>query len=89
MSNAGVSYNEIKRELLQDSEMKTEYDALELRYSVVKALATLRKEQHLTQLELADKMNTTPSVISRIESGNQNISVDMICLLYTSPSPRD
>ncbi|MBO1264495.1 helix-turn-helix transcriptional regulator [Proteiniclasticum sp. SCR006] len=78
MSKAGVSYKEIKKKHLQKPEVKKEYDALELRYSIVKALAKLRKEQNLTQLELADKMKTTPSVISRIESGNQNVSVDTI-----------
>jgi ribosome-binding protein aMBF1 (putative translation factor) len=78
MSKAGVSYQQIKDKHLQNPEVKKEYDALELRYAIVSTLAKLRKEQNLTQVQLAKRMNTTPSVISRIENGNQNISVDIV-----------
>lgn len=78
MSKAGVNFNDIKAEYLQNAEFKKEYDALEFRYKIATALARLRKDKKITQAELAEKLKTTTSVVSRIESGNQNVSVDMV-----------
>lgn len=38
-------------------------------------ITQIRKKRNLTQLDLAKKAGTTQSVIARIESGNQNISM--------------
>lgn len=38
-------------------------------------ITEIRKKRKLTQLDLAKKAGTTQSVIARIESGNQNISM--------------
>lgn len=78
MSKAGISYKIIKEKLLESDEVRQEYDALEFRYKVVKKIAELRKNDKITQEELAIRLKTTKSVVSRIESGNQNVSVDMV-----------
>ena len=78
MSKAGVSLATMKAKHLKNPEVKKEYDALQLRYTIVSALAKLRKDQNLTQGELARRLKTTVSVISRIENGNQNVSVDTV-----------
>ncbi len=78
MNKAGVSYKIIKEKLLESDEVRQEYDALEFRYKVVKKIAELRKNDKITQEELAIRLKTTKSVVSRIESGNQNVSVDMV-----------
>jgi len=78
MSKAGVSYKIIKVKLLESDEVRQEYDALEFRYKIVKKIAELRKNDKITQEELAIRLKTTKSVVSRIESGNQNVSVDMV-----------
>ncbi|HSR03937.1 MAG TPA: helix-turn-helix transcriptional regulator [Proteiniclasticum sp.] len=78
MSKTGVSYKIIKEKLLESDQVRQEYDALEFRYKIVKKIAELRKNNKITQEELAIRLKTTKSVVSRIESGNQNVSVDMV-----------
>jgi len=41
-------------------------------------IAAAREKAGLTQKQLAVKLKTTQSVISRIETGKQNLSVDML-----------
>lgn len=41
-------------------------------------IARIRRDKKVTQAELAARLKTTTSVVSRIESGNQNVSVDMV-----------
>ena len=57
------------------------YDELkrkfELEYQVASELAAARKEAGLTQAEIAPRMGTTQSVVSRIERG-ANISLETI-----------
>ena len=38
----------------------------------------LRKRQKLSQKELARKLNTTQSVVARMESGQQNFTTDTL-----------
>ena len=63
---------------LKDTEFKEEWDKLELRYSVIKQLIKIRNTYDLSQAQLADKLNTTQAVISRIENGTVNIGIDFI-----------
>ncbi len=65
-------------EQLKNKEFKEEWDKLELRYQFVRKLISLREESKVSQAELAKKVGTTQSVISRIENGNVNIGIDMI-----------
>ena len=51
---------------------------MELRYRIALELAKLRRDKKVTQAELAARLKTTTSVVSRIESGNQNVSVDTV-----------
>jgi ribosome-binding protein aMBF1 (putative translation factor) len=73
-----VSYNILKAKYLENIEVKKEFEALELRYRIAMEIARLRRDKKVTQVELAARLKTTTSVISRIESGNQNVSVDMV-----------
>jgi len=41
-------------------------------------ISELRQLESMTQQELAKRMGTSQSVISRIESGKQNLSIDYI-----------
>jgi ribosome-binding protein aMBF1 (putative translation factor) len=45
---------------------------------VALAIVEARNKSGLSQAELAKKLSTTQSVISRIENGNQNLSVKIL-----------
>ena len=78
MSKTGVSFEEMKEMLLLDEEVKKEYDRLQPRYEVISQIIEARKEQNITQAELAQKVGTQKSNISRFESGNYNPSLDFL-----------
>jgi len=65
-------------ESLKDEEFKKEWDKLELRYAVIKQLIKIRNTYNLSQAQLAEKLNTTQAVISRIENGTVNIGINFI-----------
>lgn len=48
------------------------WDALEEEYAALSALLKARKKAGLTQEELAEKMGTTKSAVSRLESSLRN-----------------
>lgn len=78
MSKAGVPFDSIKSELMLDNEFKEEYDRLKPRYDVISQIIEARKENNMTQSDLAKKVGTQKSNISRLESGNYNPSLDML-----------
>lgn len=68
------SYKEFKKEALKKPEVKRIYNALEEEFNFKLKLIEMRKSAKLTQEELALKMKTTKSAISRLESFNSKIS---------------
>lgn len=78
MSRAGVSFEEVKADLLKDEKFKSEYERLRPRYEAIEQIVRARKEQNMTQEELARRIGTQKSNISRLESGNYNPSLDML-----------
>lgn len=69
------NWKTFKKELLEDKEVSREYIKLEPRYSVVSQLIETRIKKGLTQKDLAEKIGTKQSAISRIESGNVNPTI--------------
>ena len=69
------TYEELKQQLLQDGEVREEYERLEPEYQVVRAMIAARQEQHLTQQELAEKTGIDRSDISKLENGSANPSL--------------
>ena len=63
----GVDYREDLTERLRDPEFAAEYREAQHRASLGLKIAKLRAEQGLSQAELAARVNTTQSVISRYE----------------------
>lgn len=84
MSIAGVSFEEMKSDMLKDEEFKIEYEKLKPRYEAIEQIIRARKEQNITQAELAKRVGTQKSNISRLESGNYNPSLDFLAKIAES-----
>lgn len=67
-----MTLDKLKSELMQNSEFKREYDSLEEEFKLIEALVEMRQKAGLTQEEVAQKMSTQKSNISRLESGSGN-----------------
>lgn len=78
MNNTSVSFEKMENDLLKDSEFKTEYEKLKPRYEAIEQIIRARKELNMTQSELAKRVGTQKSNISRLESGNYNPSLDFL-----------
>ena len=59
----------LKTRLLENPEVKAEYDKLEPGYELVRELVRARTHAGLTQTQVAERMGTTQSVVARLESG--------------------
>lgn len=84
MSKAGVSFEEMKIDMLKDEEFRIEYEKLKPRYEAIEQIIRARKEQNITQAELAKRVGTQKSNISRLESGNYNPSLDFLAKIAES-----
>lgn len=84
MGKAGISFEEMKSDMLKDEEFKIEYEKLKPRYEAIEQIIRARKEQNITQAELAKRVGTQKSNISRLESGNYNPSLDFLVKIAES-----
>lgn len=78
MSKVGLSFENAKSDLMMDEEFRSEYERLRPRYEIISQIIEARKEKNMTQAELARKVGTQKSNISRLESGNYNPSLDLL-----------
>ena len=78
MNKVMASSSEINDILNQDEEFKIEYDRLKPRYDLIAQIINARHEQKITQAEMAKRMGTNKSNISRFESGSYNPSLDFL-----------
>lgn len=72
------TYQYLKSKYLSDPETKREYDALEAEYQVISQLIELRLQAKMTQEELAEKLGTKQSAISRFENNFTNPTVSFL-----------
>lgn len=70
--------NQLKKHLFKDPEVKKAYDALEPEFALIRALIRKRLQAKLSQAELAKKVGTKQSAISRLESGSYNPTIGML-----------
>lgn len=71
-------WEDVKKELLGDPEVKKEYDRLGPEFTVISQLIELRAKKKLTQKELAKKLGTKQSAIARLESGRGNPTLEFL-----------
>lgn len=84
MSKAGAKFSEVKDILMKDVEFKEEYEKLKPRYDIVSQIIEERSKQNITQEELAFRVGTQKSNISRLESGTYNPSLDFLTKIAQS-----
>ena len=65
------TFEDFKAKALEKDEVRKEYDRLEVEFDLK---LKIRKAANLTQEEIASRMNTSKSNISRLESLNSKIS---------------
>ncbi len=57
--------------------------AFDVEYAIAKELHKARTKAHLSQVQIAERMGTTQSVVSRIERGG-NVSIDTLVRYATA-----
>lgn len=70
-----LDFNTWKKKALKDPKLKAEYDKLQPEFAIIRAIIRARVAYGVTQENLAQKIGTKQSVISRLESGRANPSV--------------
>ncbi len=69
------NYRDFKNQILRNREVRRSYEALGPEFEVITLLIRGRLNKQLTQEELAQKIGTKQSAISRLESGTYNPSI--------------
>jgi len=72
------TYKQFKKELLKDKKVKYAYEKLGPEFGVIEMIIKRRIEKGLSQRELAKKIGTKQSAISRLESGTYNPSLSFL-----------
>ena len=73
-----MNHEEFKAKLFQNKEVKKEYDNLQVLYDIKREIIKLRIAQGLSQKDLADKIGTKQSAISRLENASYNPSIEFL-----------
>ena len=72
------AYKQFKKELLKDKGIKQAYEGLGPEFAVIEMIIAKRIERGLSQEELAKKIGTKQSAVSRLESGTYNPSLSFL-----------
>ena len=71
-------WTQLKKELLENPKFKKVYEESRPEYEIARAIIRARIERKMSQKELAKKINTTQSAISRVEQGRISPSVSFL-----------
>ena len=63
-------FSVVREKWLKDYEVKKEYEALGTEFQIAAEIIKARTKANMTQAELADKLGTKATAISRLESPN-------------------
>ncbi|MDO8573859.1 MAG: helix-turn-helix transcriptional regulator [Candidatus Daviesbacteria bacterium] len=73
-----TNWDVYKQKLLKDPEFKRLYEESQPDFEITKAIIRARIERKMTQKELAKRMHTTQSVISRVEQAGASPSISFL-----------
>lgn len=71
-------YKESLKEMLQDGELKKEYEDLQPEFDIIRAITDARISQNLTQKELAERTGINQADICKLENGNRNPTLNLL-----------
>ena len=74
-NNKPTSYEEFEAELLEDPEIRKEYDALKPKYAMIQSLIERRNQLRMSQTKLAVIIGTQQPAIARLENGVNNTTI--------------
>ncbi len=72
------NYRDLKKRLLKNEGIKKEFNRLKPEYELLDKIIALRLKQKMTQKQLAKKLDTKQSAISRLEKGMINPTIDFL-----------
>lgn len=67
-----------KKQLLKDTEFVKALNEVEIEYQIARAVIEARIKRGLTQQDLAQKLHTTQSVVSRVESAKTTPTISFL-----------
>lgn len=70
-----ITFDELRDKLLKDKKFREEYDRLKPEYDLIGQLIKKRLKKGMTQLDVAKKMGTKQTAVSRLESGAHSTSI--------------
>lgn len=63
---------------LENDNFRREYESIQPEMNIIRAIITARKEQNITQTDLAVRTGINQSDISKLENGSKNPSLKML-----------
>lgn len=72
------TFEEYKKQQMQDPEFVKEYEAIQPEMDVIRAIVNARTSQNLTQNELAKRTGINQADISKLENGTRNPSINLL-----------
>ncbi len=73
-----MKFKDHLKEQLKDPEFRSEYEALEPEYTIIRQIIRARSESNMTQKELAERSGIKQGNISRLERGTYNPSLSSL-----------
>lgn len=73
-----VDFQDYLAHQLKNPEIRAHYDEYGKQLEIAYQILELRKKEHLSQKDLAEKIGTTQSNIARMEAGQQNFTTDTL-----------
>lgn len=79
-----IPAEKVHAEWMQDPEYRREYEALEPEFKLIESLIRARLKKKMSQKQLAEKIGTKQSAISRLEGGTINPSFQFLKKVATA-----
>ena len=75
MKRKHLDFTTFKKQALKNPKIRAEYERLQPEFALINEVLRARSEKGITQKDLAERVGTKQSVISRLEAGRANPSV--------------